>query len=135
MIKLLASLALGASLSAVASTPKNPCPRLSGHFWCMIGPEELSELVVKQKTSGDVTTYSFDYLAIPGEPDVFQASAKGAKPDEFGYVTRCEDGKRLVSGALFDPNLSEIFINYDRELERRYGGVTQMKCPRKSRSR
>jgi hypothetical protein len=96
----------------------------------MIGPEELSELVVDQKTSGDITTYSYDYLAIPGAPDVFKASDKG-EMDEFGYVTRCEGGVKTISSSYYDPKETEAFINRDDEHERRYDGVTVMKCPRK----
>lgn len=104
------------------------CPRLAGEYHCMISPTQYSLLKISQQPfSVEVEQYSFDYTAIPGEPDVITASSTG-EPDSWGYINRCTS-KRLLSMASDGSSMAELYLNSEGNYVYALNGSIVYTCP------
>lgn len=107
------------------------CPQLAGEYHCLLRGDQYSLLKVEQKNvSENLVQYSFDYIAIPGEPDIIHASALG-ELDEMGWVTSCSSDNRLRSVFYDGSMLSEFYLTKDKALIRAFNGRVVQTCYRK----
>lgn len=106
------------------------CPTLSGEYHCMISATQYSLLKITQKTlAPDLEQYTFDYTAIPGEPDVINASSTG-EPDNWGYINRCTNS-RLLSIASDGSSMAELYLDGNQNYVYSVNGSIVYTCPRK----
>lgn len=110
------------------------CPQLSGLYSCPYNGS-YTDLKISQTlvTKSPVRVeYSFDYTRIPGDPDVFTASATvTGDRDPFGWSNRCERG-RVVSISEDGSMKSELFVDKDKNLVRTLNDQTAQICFRHS---
>jgi hypothetical protein len=110
------------------------CPELAGSYHCMFSNDQYSLLKIEQKNLSEPETqelveYSFDLVAIPGDPDVITASNSG-EPDNMGWITKCSRN-RLVSIPHDGSMISEIYLDAEKAFVRTLNGPVQQRCPRK----
>lgn len=124
MKKLLFVLALLSHSLVQASS----CPQLQGDYYCLVSPEKLTILTVKQwsdSNNSEVMNYTFKYRFIDGEPEVMQASRAGIS-DSQGWTTYCRPN-RLVSIMNNGSYRSDFFLD-QKHLLRIENGRTAMDC-------
>lgn len=110
------------------------CPELAGSYHCMFSNNVYSLLKIEQKNLSEPGTqelveYRFDLVAIPGDPDVFNASSTG-EPDDMGWITKCSRN-RLLSIPHDGSMMSEIYLDAEKAFVRTLNGSIQQHCPRK----
>jgi hypothetical protein len=106
----------------------NSCPDLKGDYYCLVSPEKLTILTVKQWTeesNSEVMNYTFKYRFIDGEPEVVQASQAGIS-DSQGWTTYCRPN-RLVS-IMNNGSFRSDFYLEKNHLLRIENGRTAMDC-------
>lgn len=118
-----------------ALAAENICPQLSGEYHCMISSTEYSLLKISQRTLSapgerELAEYSFDYTAIPGEPDIVRAGADPI-PDGWGYINRCAKG-RLLSMASDGSSMAELYLDQNRSFVYTLNGSVVYQCPRRN---
>lgn len=127
MKKLISLFILSSSLSFAA----DQCPDLSGQYHCLINRNTQYSLLVIERIqlADDLYNYSFDYTAIPGEPQVIPASSTGM-PDGWGWNTRCANNtlRSIPDDASM---MQEMFLDKEQAFVRTLNGKVVSRCPRK----
>lgn len=118
-------------LSSSLSFAADQCPDLSGSYHCMYNNNtQYSLFVVEQiKVADDLYNYSFDWVAIPGEPQVIPASSTGM-PDGWGWTTRCANNtlRSIPDDASM---MQEMYLDKEKAFVRVLNGKVTQRCPRK----
>ena len=117
---------------SVRAASQNPCPELTGEYFCVFKNNDYSPLKVKQWVKQEqkgITFYSFDYTAIAGDPEIIRASPTGER-DSSGWITRCKDQK-LVSVPSDYSRMQEIYLNKDHVMTFVMNGKVSQICPGK----
>lgn len=106
------------------------CPDLKGDYHCVFERNEYSRLrVTQEQASKEITLYGFKYLAFNTDPDYVPASQFG-ESDDFGWITKCKDGKLLSIPADGGNALSEIYLDKNNAFTRKYNGHVVQSCPK-----
>ncbi len=118
------------SLLSFTTAYAHVCPELAGEYHCLVRSDRYSRLKITQaETSPGIMTYSFDYLAIPGEPELVPASAHG-EPGEMGWYTKCKDGKLLSIPGGWENMLAETYLDKNQAYIRVLNGKIVQRCPK-----
>ncbi len=127
MKKLISLFALTSSLAFAA----DECPDLNGSYHCTFNNNTQYSLLIIERVqvAEDLYNYSFDYTAIPGEPEVIPASSTGM-PDGWGWTTRCANNT-LRSIPHDASMMQEMYLDKEKAFVRGLNGKIVQRCPRK----